>query len=90
MSHQVPNMIRRLAVCLACAVAVGCTRSKPTATQRETTSQPRKCCLFETATIRPAAPLDMASMASYIEAGQMPKLGPHIDGRRAEYIYMPI
>jgi uncharacterized protein (TIGR03435 family) len=32
----------------------------------------------------------MASMASSIEAGQMPKLGPHIDGRRAEYIYMPI
>jgi uncharacterized protein (TIGR03435 family) len=69
------NITRTLAVSLVWAVAAGCTRSKPA---------------FETATVRPAAPLDMASMASSIEAGQMPKLGPHIDGRKAEYIYMPL
>ncbi len=69
------NTIRILAGCLVWTVAVACSRSTPH---------------FETATIRPAAPLDMARMAKSIEAGQMPKLGPHVEGWRAEYTYMPL
>jgi uncharacterized protein (TIGR03435 family) len=45
---------------------------------------------FEVASIKPAAPLDRMKMAAGIQAGQMPKLGPHVDRGRAEYIYMAI
>jgi uncharacterized protein (TIGR03435 family) len=68
-------MIRKFAACLALTIAVACTRSKPA---------------FEWATIRTAAPLDVAGMESALQAGQAPRVGPHIDGGRAEYIYMPL
>ncbi len=45
---------------------------------------------FEVATIRPAAPLDMAKLAQGIAQGQMPRLGAHIDGARAEYRYLTL
>jgi uncharacterized protein (TIGR03435 family) len=45
---------------------------------------------FEVASIRPAAPLDMAKVAAGIQAGQMPRIGPHVDGARAEYTYMAL
>jgi len=45
---------------------------------------------FEVATVKPAAPLDMAKMAAAIQAGQAPRVGPHVDGSRAEYIYVDL
>lgn len=45
---------------------------------------------FEVATIKPAAPLDMAKIAAAVQSGQAPKLGPHVENGRAEYTYMPI
>jgi hypothetical protein len=33
---------------------------------------------FEVATIKPAAPFDMAKMMAAIQAGQAPKIGPNI------------
>src|SRR6476661_5628249 len=45
---------------------------------------------FEVATIKPSAPLDRMKIAAGIQAGQMPKLGPHVDRSRAEYTYMAI
>jgi uncharacterized protein (TIGR03435 family) len=45
---------------------------------------------FEVATVKPAAPLDMAKIAAGIQAGQMPKLGAHVDGSRAEYTYVAL
>jgi len=45
---------------------------------------------FEVASIKPAAPLDMAKIAAGVQAGQMPKLGPHVDQARAEYTYMSL
>lgn len=45
---------------------------------------------FDVATVRPAAPLDMAKMAAAMQAGQPPKLGPHVEGGRAEYTYMTL
>lgn len=41
---------------------------------------------FEVATIRPAAPLDMAKIAQ----GQMPRVGVHVDGALAEYRYLSL
>jgi uncharacterized protein (TIGR03435 family) len=41
---------------------------------------------FEVATIKPAAPLDMTQIAH----GQVPRLGPHVDGARAEYRYLSL
>ena len=38
---------------------------------------------FEVATIKPSAPPDMSKIMS----GQMPRIGAHIDGGRAEYLY---
>jgi len=45
---------------------------------------------FEVATIKPAAPLDRMKIAAGIQAGQMPKIGPHVDRARAEYTYMAL
>ena len=45
---------------------------------------------FEVATVKPAAPLDMAKLAAGIQAGQMPKLGAHVEAGRAEYTYVAL
>ena len=45
---------------------------------------------FEVATIKPAAPLDRVKMAAAVQAGQMPKIGPHVDRARAEYTFMAL
>jgi uncharacterized protein (TIGR03435 family) len=45
---------------------------------------------FDVATIKPSAPLDRAKLAADMQAGKMPRLGPHISASRAEYIYMPL
>ena len=45
---------------------------------------------FEVASIKPAAPLDMMKVAAEVQAGHMPKVGPHVDAARAEYTYMAL
>jgi uncharacterized protein (TIGR03435 family) len=45
---------------------------------------------FDVATIKPAAPLDFAQIRADMQAGKMPRLGPHVDAARAEYIYMTL
>ena len=46
---------------------------------------------FEVASVKPAAPLDMQKLAAAIrQGGEMPKLGPHVDGAQAEYTYMAL
>lgn len=45
---------------------------------------------FEVATIRPSAPLDMVKMAADMQAGKMPRMGAHVDGARADYLYMTL
>jgi uncharacterized protein (TIGR03435 family) len=45
---------------------------------------------FEVATVKPAAPLDMAKLAASVQAGQMPKIGAHVEAGRAEYTYVAL
>ena len=45
---------------------------------------------FEVATIKPSPPLDREKLAADLQAGKMPRLGPHVTASRAEYIYMPL
>jgi len=45
---------------------------------------------FEVATVKPAAPLDMAKVAADIQAGKMPNFGPHLDVSRATYNYVTL
>lgn len=45
---------------------------------------------FEVASIKPAAPLDMAKLRAEVENGQTPRLGAMVDGARAEYIYLTL
>jgi uncharacterized protein (TIGR03435 family) len=45
---------------------------------------------FEVASIKPAAPLDMAKMMAAVQNGQMPKIGAHVDANRAEYTYLDL
>jgi uncharacterized protein (TIGR03435 family) len=45
---------------------------------------------FEVASVKPSPPMDMAKMAAEIQAGRMPRMGPHVDAARAEYHYMPL
>jgi len=69
--------LRRFKVvfCLALAVAVAPAQTKPR---------------FEVASIKPAAPLDRAKLLAEIQNGATPRLGPRVDGARAEYIYMTV
>jgi uncharacterized protein (TIGR03435 family) len=45
---------------------------------------------FEVATVKPSPPLDMAKMMASMQAGQMPKIGAHIDADRAEYTFLDL
>jgi uncharacterized protein (TIGR03435 family) len=45
---------------------------------------------FEVATVKPSPPLDMAKLREQVQAGRMPRFGPHIDAAQAEYIYMTL
>ena len=45
---------------------------------------------FDVATVKPSAPLDFAQIRADMQAGKMPRLGPHVDAARAEYIYMTL
>lgn len=45
---------------------------------------------FEVATVKPSAPLDMAKLAEQVQAGKMPRFGPHVDGAQAVYTYMSL
>ncbi len=42
------------------------------------------------ATVKPAAPLNFAQIRADMQAGKPPRLGPHVDAARAEYIYMTL
>jgi len=43
---------------------------------------------FEVATVKPSPPLDRAKMAAEIQAGRMPRFGPHVSLSQAEYNFM--
>src|ERR1017187_8137767 len=45
---------------------------------------------FDVASVRPAPPLDMAKLQADMQAGKMPRFGPHVDASRAEYNYMSL
>ena len=45
---------------------------------------------FDVADVKPAAPLDYQKLAADIQAGKMPRLGPHVDASRAEFTYMSL
>jgi uncharacterized protein (TIGR03435 family) len=45
---------------------------------------------FEVASIKPAAPMDMAKLAATMQQGGELKIGPHVTAARAEYTYMAI
>lgn len=62
------------------------TTTPPTATAQPAASHVE----FDVATVKPAAPLDLQRMAADIQAGKMPKLGPHVDASRAEFTYMSL
>jgi uncharacterized protein (TIGR03435 family) len=46
---------------------------------------------FEVASVKPAAPIDMQKVAQQMmSGGEMPKIGPHVDGAQAEYTFMAL
>jgi uncharacterized protein (TIGR03435 family) len=65
-----------LALCLALTALAAFAQTAPLA--------------FEVASIKPAAPLDQMKIAAGIQRGEMPKIGPHVEGSRAEYTYMAL
>jgi uncharacterized protein (TIGR03435 family) len=69
------NTLRRLGVCLAFTAVAAL-------------AQPKLA--FEVASVKVAAPLDMVKVAQQVQAGEMPKMGAHVDGARAEYTYMSL
>ena len=73
--HKMRTTPARYAVCLALTATMAIAQTTPT---------------FEVASIKPAAPLDPAKVLAELQAGQMPKAGPHVDRARAEYTYMSL
>jgi uncharacterized protein (TIGR03435 family) len=69
------NTFRKLTIGLALTAFAAFGQTKP---------------VFEVATIKPAAPLDMAKMQAAMQSGQAPRVGAHVDGSRAEYIYLDL
>jgi uncharacterized protein (TIGR03435 family) len=63
------------------------TGSAPAAATTATTAAKLE---FDAATVKPSAPLDVQKMAADMQAGKMPNLGAHVDGLRAQYIYMTL
>ena len=76
MRNDMRRVLRRFMVvsCLAWAAAVAPAQTKPT---------------FEVASVKPTA-LDMAKLAAGFQNGEMPRVGPRVDGARAEYIFMAL
>ena len=70
------KVLRRFTVllCLAWAAAVAPAQTKPT---------------FEVASVKPTA-LDMAKLMAGMQNGEMPRIGPRVDGARAEYIFLAL
>ncbi len=73
---MIRKVLRRFAVvwCLAWAAAVAPAQTKPT---------------FEVASVKPTA-LDMAKLMAGMRNGEMPRIGPRVDGARAEYIFLAL
>ena len=69
------RLCRRLSIGLALTAVMAFAQAKPS---------------FEVATVKPAAPLDMAKIGAAAQAGKMPKLGAHVDGGRAEYTFVSL
>ena len=61
--------------CLALAASSAQAQTRPT---------------FEVASVKPAAPVDMASIRAAFANGETPRLGARVDGARAEYIYVTL
>jgi uncharacterized protein (TIGR03435 family) len=68
------NLLRKFPACLTLTVFAAFAQAPPA---------------FEVASIKPAA-LDMAKITAAVQAGSMPKMGAHVDGARAEYIFMSL
>jgi uncharacterized protein (TIGR03435 family) len=63
----------------------------PAAAQPAATAQPATSHLqFDVATVKSAAQPDFQRLAADFQNGKMPRLGPHVDASRAEYIYMSL
>jgi uncharacterized protein (TIGR03435 family) len=45
---------------------------------------------FDVATVKPSPPPDIAKIQAEVQAGRMPKFGPHVDTERAEYTFMAL
>ena len=45
---------------------------------------------FEVASVKPAAPLDMAKMQAAMAAGEAPKIGMRVDAARVEFTYLDL
>jgi uncharacterized protein (TIGR03435 family) len=69
------TILQRFSVCLALTATLAIAQTTPA---------------FEVASVKPAAPIDFAKMAEAMKSGQMPKIGPHIDGAQAEFTYMAL
>jgi len=96
------NLLSSLALLFLCSLASGQsgtvvivtpspTGSSGTAAQGQPAPpNPNAPHAFDVATVKPAAPLDFQKLAADFQAGKTPRLGPHVDSSRAEYIYMSL
>ena len=69
------HILRKLSITLALSAIAAFSQTKPA---------------FEVATIKPAAPLDMAKIQAAVQGGGKMPVGANVDNRRAEYTYLDL
>jgi uncharacterized protein (TIGR03435 family) len=71
----------------AAAGAAAATTMKPAVAAAAVAAAPLE---FDVASVRPSATIDPEAMRAAMRAGKMPKFGPDVEGRRAEYNQMQL
>jgi uncharacterized protein (TIGR03435 family) len=75
---------------LAGGVAFGQAGSAPQASAAAPARTLNTKLVFDVATVKPSAPLDVQKLAADMRAGKMPNIGPRVEGLRAQYTYMAL
>ena len=74
----------------ASAPAAPAVASTPAAATQPAATVAASDLTFDVASVRPSAPVDMAKVAADMRAGKMPNFGMHLNGLRAEFIYLTL
>lgn len=89
-SFRILIPVLAFSVSFACRAQQPAPAQAPAAAAASDPASPAAALEFDVATVKPSAPLDLAQIRADMQAGKPPRLGPHVDAARADYIYMTL